>query len=337
MAPAEFNRIINQILTDVPNTQSYFDDIVVHGKSKAECKANLKTRLITLKKYDLHLNISKCKFFQRLIEFLGYTIQFNKVRKAILEMPQPECMDDVRRFLGIVTYYARFIPNSSTITTPLRRLLQTDKKFYWSNDCQKSFNRLQSEIASDRVLTPLNPELPVQLACDASPTEVAGVLSHIVNGEERTIAFASRSLTSAEQNYSQLDREALAIIYALQHFHEYVYGRFFKLVTDNQPLSRIFHQNLKLPQMTSSRLQRYAAFLTGYNYEVATKRSEKNLNADCIRRAPIITPGMNKQNLTDREDHSICVLTINQINSMTLNFNALREETRKDNVPSKIL
>lgn len=86
--------------------------------------------------------------------------------------------------------------------------------------------------------------LPVQLTCDASPTGVAGVLSHVIDGSERAIAFASRSLTPAEQNYSQLDREALAIVFAVQHFHEYLFGRPFKMVTDNQPLSRIFHQKL---------------------------------------------------------------------------------------------
>lgn len=334
-APAEFNRIIDQILREVPKTQSYFDDIVVHGQSKAECKANLKACLHQLQKYDLHLNVSKCKFFENHIEFLGHTIQFNKVQKspskvkAILEMPQPENVDDVRRFLGMVTYYARFIPNSSTITTSLRQLLQKSKTFKWTRDCQKSFDMIKKEIASDRVLMPFNPELPIQLACDASPTGIAGVLSHIIDGEEKPIAFASRSLTRAEQNYSQLDREALAIIYAVQHFHQYVFGRRFKLVTDNQPLSRIFHQNAKIPQMTSSRLQRYAAFLTGYNYEVSTKKSEENVNADCLSRAPIKS-GMNIQNSIDREVQIICDSTINQINSIKLNFNSIREETAKD-------
>ncbi|XP_046810023.1 uncharacterized protein K02A2.6-like [Lucilia cuprina] len=128
--------------------------------------------------------------------------------------------------------------------------------FKWSNECREAFNKLKKEIASDRVLMPYDPELPLQLACDASPTGIAGVLSHLVDGEERPIAFASRSLTSAEQNYSQLDREALAIYYAVQYFHEYLFGRQFNLITDNQPLMRIIHQNNKLPQMTSATLQR---------------------------------------------------------------------------------
>lgn len=341
-APAEFNRIIDQILREPPKTESYFDDIVVHGATLEECKSNLRACLTQLSKYDLHLNMAKCKFFEEQIEFLGHTIRHNKVQKslskvqAILEMPKPECVEDVRRFLGMVTYYSRFIPNSATITTPLRHLLRKNAVFKWSSKCNKSFETLKAEIASDRVLTPFNPDLPLQLACDASPTGIAGVLSHIINDEERPIAFASRSLTSAEKNYSQLDREALAIVYAVQHFHEYVYGRLFKLITDNQPLSRIFHQHSKLPQMTSSRLQRYATFLTGYNYEVVTKRSEENVNADCLSRAPLEI-GTQTLNFLDNEVHSICVSTIQQINSIKLNFNALREATKRDEKLSKII
>lgn len=340
-APAEFNRIIDQVLREVPKTESYFDDIVVHGESMAECKANLRACLAQLQKFDLHLNVSKCKFFENQIEFLGHNIQHNRVRKseskvqAILDMPQPQCVEDVRRFLGMVTYYARFIPNASTITTPLRQLLRKDATFKWSLKCKKAFDDLKREIASDRVLIPFNPELPVQLACDASPTGIAGVLSHLIGDKERPIAFASRSLTPAEQNYSQLDREALAIVYAVQHFHQYVFGRLFKLVTDNQPLSRIFHQNSKLPQMTSSRLQRYAAFLTGYNYEVCTKRSEENANADCLSRAPI-NSGMSITNINN-EVHSICNSTLYQINSINLNLHSMQEATKQDAKLSKIL
>lgn len=100
---------------------------------------------------------------------------------------------------------------------------------------------------------PFNPELLIQLSCDASPTGIAGILLHIID-QERPIAFASRSLTQAEQNYSQLDKEALAIVFAVDHFFQYLFARPFKLITDNQLLVRIFHQKAKIPSMTSARL-----------------------------------------------------------------------------------
>lgn len=341
-APAEFNRIIDQILRDIPKTESYFDDIVIHGESMAECRANLRACLYQLQKFDLHLNVSKCTFFEEKIEFLGHTIEYNKVQKsqskvtAILKIPQPKSVEEVRRFLGMVTYYSRFIPNASTITAPIRHLLKETSKFIWTTQCQAAFNTLKNEIASDRVLMPFNPALPVQLTCDASPKGIAAVLSHLVGDYERPIAFASRSLTPAEQNYSQLDREALAIVYAVQHFHEYIFGRPFKLVTDNQPLSRIFHQNSKLPQMTSSRLQRYAAFLAGYNYEVISKKSDEIVHVDCLSRATVTAKGC-KENSINQEVHLICNSIVQQINSKKLNFKSIQEETRKDAILSKII
>lgn len=121
------------------------------------------------------------------------------------------------------------------------------------------------------MLIPYDSELPLLLACDASPTGIAGVLSHIIKGVERPISFASRSLTSAEMNYSQLDREALAIIFAVDKFFMYLYGRKFKLVTDNRPLTRIFYA--KVPAMTAGRLLRYASFLSTFDYEIEHRKT----------------------------------------------------------------
>lgn len=127
-APSEFNRIIDQILSGLNKTLAYFDDIIVHGSTKEECQQNLYACLQRLKEYDLHLNKSKCLFFQEEIEYLGHNIGFNKISKspkkieAIINMPRPSNVGDVRRFLGMVTYYSNFIPNASTITYPLRKL-----------------------------------------------------------------------------------------------------------------------------------------------------------------------------------------------------------------------
>ncbi|GBM71319.1 Retrovirus-related Pol polyprotein from transposon 17.6 [Araneus ventricosus] len=159
----------------------------------------------------------------------------------------------------MVTYYSRFIPDVSTITYPLRKLLRKNQKFYRNKEHEQAF--LEEEISSDRVLVPFDPELPVTLATDASPVGVAAVLSHIVDNVEKPVAFASRSLTEAERNYSQLDKEVLAIIFGVSHFINYIYDRHFVPITDNQPLSIIFHPKTGFPKMTSARLLRYASFL----------------------------------------------------------------------------
>ncbi|GBM73155.1 hypothetical protein AVEN_30044-1 [Araneus ventricosus] len=126
-----------------------------------------------------------------------------------------------------------------------------------------------------------DPELPVTLATDGSPVGVAAVLSQILDNVEKPVAFASRSLIEAERSYSQLDREALAIIFGVSHFINYIYGRHFVLIADNQPLSRIFHPKTGFPKMTSTRLLRYASFLAGFDYTVKFRKGLENQNVDC--------------------------------------------------------
>lgn len=145
--------------------------------------------------------------------------------------------------------------------------------FNWTANCQKSFSELKAEIAGGRVLTPFDETLPLVLATDASPTGLGAVLSHIMpDGAERPIAFASRTLNSAERNYSQLDREATAIVWSFKKFFHYCYGRKFTLITDNQPLLRIFHPDKNLPSTSAIRLLHYASYISGFQYNIKHRK-----------------------------------------------------------------
>ncbi|KAJ8876438.1 hypothetical protein PR048_020883 [Dryococelus australis] len=196
-APSDFNRIIDQILRYVPKTMSYFDDIIVHVSTREECQHNLRAYLDQLQKFDLHLNQQKCSLFQGQIEYLGQVIEFNKISKspgkvaAIFDMPRPKSTKDAP-------------PSQHCSAIFCVRTLFSK----WTSACEAEFLKLKQAIASDQVLVPYDPDLPVQLVCDASPTGIAGVLSYIVDGHEHPITFASRSLTAAEQNYSHFGREA---------------------------------------------------------------------------------------------------------------------------------
>lgn len=337
-APAEFNRIIDQILKDIPKTEYYFDDIIVHGETREECRTNLIKCLERLQKFDLHVNRKKCEFFSQKINFLGHVIEHNRIHKspekveAVNSMKRPGKVDELRTFLGMVTYYSKFIPNHSTMTAPLRQLLKSGIKFKWTAECEQAFLNLKREIVSDRILVPYDATQPIRLACDASPVGIGAVLSHVIGDQERPIAFASRALTPAEQNYSQIDREALAIVFAVEHFFQYLFGRPFVLITDNQPLARIFHQNAKLPSMTAARLQRYAAFLSGFNYKIECKKGVDNTNADCLSRIP-----MEMNSHIHDEVHQILETNINTISTTELNFQTLKEETAKDSLLKELL
>lgn len=338
-APSEFHRILNQILREVEGTVMYFDDIIIFAKEYGECKKRLISCLERLEKFNLHVNREKCKFFEQRIEYLGHVISQNQIAKspkkieAIAECPRPKSPEEVKGFLGLITYYSRFIPEASSVTYPLRQLLQKERRFFWSTQCEAAFQKLKNEIASDRVLMPFNPALPVTLACDASPIGIGAVLSHKVDGMERPVAFASRSLTQAEQNYSQLDREALAIYWALHKFYEYVFARKFTLITDNRPLYHIFNENSKLPAMTSARLLRYAAFLTAFEYTVKHRKSEENANADFLSRAPL---KRNDEESDSAESDAVYIETVNQISSTAVNFRILAKETQEDTELKKL-
>ncbi|XP_008484885.1 uncharacterized protein K02A2.6-like, partial [Diaphorina citri] len=335
-APSDFNRILCQILKGLQGVEAYFDDIIIHGSTREQCLQNLVACLQKLTRYNLHVNKNKCSFLSEKIEYLGHVVEFNKISKspvkvrAIQDMTSPSNPEQVKQFMGLVTYYSRFIPDFSTMSYPLRCLLKKNQKWFWSSNCESAFLKLKSELCSDRVLMPFNPSLPVSLTTDASPYGVGAVLSHTVNGVEKPIAYASRSLTTSEQNYSQLDREALAIIFGVTHFYKYLFGRHFLLITDNQPLSRILHPYKALPQMTSARLLRYASFLSGFNYSVQFKRGELNQNADCLSRAPVQPYQISNDQLIGDEVNQLCAETIFQISSKYITSQVIQEETEKD-------
>ena len=157
-APSEFNRVLSQILQRLPKCEYYFDDIIVHGGTKEECAQNLRLCLQRLSEYDLHLNKKKCSFFRTRIEYLGHIIEKNKIMKspdkvqAVLQMPRPKNVEEVRRFLGMLTYYSQFIPNFSTMSYPLRKLLQKNHYFQWTSSFESEFIKLTNELYSDHIL-----------------------------------------------------------------------------------------------------------------------------------------------------------------------------------------
>lgn len=341
-APSEFNRILSQILLGLPKCETYFDDIIVHGATQEECIQNLRLCLKRLSEYDLHLNRKKCSFFEKRIEYLGHVIEKNKIMKspekvrAVMDMPRPKNVEEVRRFLGMMTYYSRFLPDFSSMSYPIRKLLRKNHRFQWTATCESAFLKLKAEMCSERVLIPYDPGLPIVLTSDASPVGIAAVLSHIIDGQERPVAYVSRSLTASERNYSQLDREALAIIFAVTRFYNYIYGRNFLLVTDNEPLSRIFGHNRASPQMTSARLLRYASFLSGFDYTVKYKKGKENENVDCLSRAPVLQDSKTFDILLNEEVEQLHSDTLFQISSLTITADAIVQETDKDQELAKI-
>ena len=196
---------MNQILEGTSGVSCILDDMIVTGESDAEQLANLEEVLQRLQHHGLRANKSKCEFFKEKITFCGHDIDSEGLHKttdktaAVLNAPRPQSVAEGRSFLGLVNYYHNFLPNLATILPPLNQMLERNYQWDWTDQCEEAFDK----VASDLELTHYDPNLPLQLACDASPVGIGVVLSHVMpDGTERPIAFASRSLSKAERSYA---------------------------------------------------------------------------------------------------------------------------------------
>jgi len=295
-APAIWQRAIDEVLEGTSGTSYILDDVIITGRNDEEHLGNLEEVLCRLQVHGLRANKTKCEFFKEKIIFCGHGIDSHGLQKspervkAVLKAPRPCNVAEMRSFLGLVNYFNKFLPNLSTVVHPLNQLLENNRQWKWTEQCDKAFHDVKEMITSEQVLTNYDPSLPLRLACDSSPVGIGTVLSHVINdGSERSIAFASRALTKTEQGYVQIDKEALAIIWGVKKFHMYLFGRSFILFTDHQPLTSIFHPHKSIPVVTATRLQRYALFLTGYDYKIEYKNTKLHSNANSLSRLPLKT------------------------------------------------
>lgn len=338
-APALWQRAMDTILQGLPGVKCIIDDMIITGRTDEEHLRNLEAVLEKLDEHGLRANLDKCEFFKKKVTFCGHEIDekgLHKTQKkieAVVEAPQPTNVSELRSFLGMVNYYSRFLPNLSTALHPLYQLLEKNHKWKWTEECCKSFKHIKKLITSDEVLTHYDPNLPLCLATDASPIGLGAVLSHIMpDGTERPIAYASRSLSTAEKNYSQIDKESLAIVWGVKRFNTYVFGRHFKLITDHQPLISIFSPRKGISSTSTARLQRQALFLAGYNYEIVYKNTKKHSNADCLSRLPL----HGNADQTKEEDSDIEVFHISQFEQLPVKCGRIQQETLRDPLLSQV-
>ena len=248
--------------------------------------------------------------------------------EAIIKMAPSENLTQLRSFLGIENHYRKFIPLLADLSDPLNCLLKKEIPWEWSTRCQESFTKLKEALTSTTVLTHYDPKVQIALACDASSTGIGAVIYHeYQDGTEKPIAYASKTLSSAERNYSQIEKEALSLIFGVKKFHNFLYGRSFKLVTDHKPLLTIFGPQKGIPIMAVHHLQRWAIILAAYTYEIQYKPTTKHGNTDTLSRLPIADDKQFKR------DHSLA-LELNHIHSLQMEQLPLRaaEATEADTV-----
>ena len=272
----------------------YLDDILVTGKCQDQHLQRLEEVLQRLSTAGLLLKRVKCQFMVPSVQYLGVTIDaegthLNKDKvRAIQEAPAPTSVKELKAFLGLPNYYSKFLHNISSILVPLYKLLKKGVKWHWGKERETAFKESKRVLISQKVLIHYDARKPLILACDASPVGIGPVLSHQQDdGSERPIAFASRTLTTAEQKYAKIEREGLAVVFGVTRFHEYIYGRHFTLVSDHKPLLSLFNERTGVSEMASARIQRWALKLSGHHYTFRHKLAITNGNADGLSRLPL--------------------------------------------------
>lgn len=336
-APAIWQREMERLLIDIPGVSVFLDDIKITAPDNATHLSRLDTVLSRLAEHNIRVNLHKCEFMQEKIEYCGYIINKQGVGKAhskieaIQKARPPRNKSEVRAFIGFVNYYGRFFKNLSHVLYPLNTLLKDETPFAWDKDCEKAFKTVKEEMQSETTLAHFDTNLPLVLATDASSYAVGAVLSHTYEDHtERPIQFASQTLTTVQQKYAQIDKEAYAIIFGIKKFYQYVFGRTFTLVTDHEPLVKIFSPTAGLPVFSAARMQHYAIFLQAFDYKIKYRNTKDHANADTMSRLPV---EKTRAQQFDEPDS----LEIAQIETLPVTLKELAKETGNDPSLAKLI
>ncbi len=285
-APEEFHRRLVDALKDIPGVIVYLDDIFVGGENTQQHDERLATVWGRLKKVGFTPNMNKCKIRARSVRFLGHVIEDGKILpdpdkvKAILEFPSPKNETELRSFKGLVTFCAKFYPDLHHVLFPFRDLSKASATFAWTTKHEEAFQEVKNMVAEKVSLTLFDQGKPVEIWCDASPHGLGAVLLQ----DKGPVCCASRTLVGPEKNYPQIDMELLAVVWALERFNLFSYGRRVTLKTDHSPLTRIVKKPLA---ELSIRQQRLVARSLRYDFELLYQPGKFMSAPDAFSRAPI--------------------------------------------------
>lgn len=277
-------RLNQQIFGDIPNVHIIADDMIIATDTEEQHDATLNNVMERAREQGIKFNKSKIKFKQTEIIYVGNIVSQDGLKpevdkvKAIQEMPTPTNREELLRIMGMLNFLAQFIPNMSTISAPLRSLLKKDTPWHWFDEQSKALETLKSLISSNPVLKYFDVTKPTVIQCDASSTGLGACLLQ----ENHPIAYASRSLTTSEKNYSQIEKELLAICFATQKFNHYIYGRRVQVQSDHKPLEMITRKPL---HKASPRLQQMLLRLMKYDLNVTYHPGKHMYIADTLSRA----------------------------------------------------
>ena len=342
-APGYFQEIMEQLTSGLSRVAVYLDDILVGGKDAEDHLHNLRELLKRLDSNGLRCRYDKCAFAQPQVTYLGYTLSRDGLAKgpkvdAVMKMQPPNDVTTLRSFLGSIQFYGKFLPDLATVMEPLTRLTRKDTRWKWTAAEQDAFDKLKSMLNEDTVLAHFDPSCPIGISCDASEVGIGAVLFHrYSDGSERPIANASKTLSPAQKKYSQIQKEALSIIFALHKFHQFLYGRHSLLVTNHRLLLAMFEPHKEKPVLAANRLARWALMLSQYDYTIEYRNTSKHGNADALSRLPAGPDVYFDGKEDERDIDTVCLINTIGIQTKPTDQSALRKESTKDPVISEII
>ncbi|XP_023312364.1 uncharacterized protein K02A2.6-like [Anoplophora glabripennis] len=301
-APEMFQKIMERILSSCNGAIVFIDDIVVFGETENEHNMRLKTTLDILKENNVLLNKDKCIYNISVIQFLGHELSpkgikpLDKYISVIKAFRSPSTVHELQSFLGLVNYIGKWIPNLATTTEPLKQILRhrlgknEDISKYWQKPQHKAFHTLKDCLSNVATLGYYDPEDRTQVIADASPVGLGAVLIQYDSEGPRVIAYGNKSLSDCERRYCQTEKEALALVWAVEHFHIYLFGKLdFELITDHKPLEIIFGEKSK----PCARIERWVLRLQAYKFKVIYRPGKTNiadsLSRLCINNGPSVS------------------------------------------------
>jgi hypothetical protein len=269
----------------------YLDDIVIFSDSISQHLQRLEVILQRLAQANLKLKLNKCSFAATQLKILGYIVSGNGLSpdpskvNAVQAFPTPTTVKNVQSFVGLCSYYRRFIRDFAVIARPLTELTRKNQIFRWTAEHETSFRSLQAALTSPPVLGHPDYRLPMEIHCDASDYGIGAVLVQQQTGGERVLAYASRLLSHAECNYSITEKECLALVWSTQKFKVFIWGIKLKVVTDHHALCWLMRK-----RDLAGRLARWSLQLQDLDIEVVYRSGRLHTDADALSRHPIDPP-----------------------------------------------
>ena len=332
---------MSQLLEGLEGVVCMMDDVLIYGQNQVEHDRRVDLVLKKFKAAGVTLNEAKCQFSQNSIKFLGHLIDSSGVYpdpdkvQAIVNMQPPTNVHEVCRFLGMVQQMGKFSPNLADKTKPLRDLLSSKNQWTWTEHHQQAFEALKKELSSKPVLALYNPNAETLVAADASSFGLGAVLTQKQDKDEwLPIAYASRALTPTEHRYAQIEKEALAITYACEHFQEYLIGKSFHINTDHKPLVPIFSS--KSLDELPLRVQRFRLRLLRFQFSISHTPGKKLITADTLSRAPLQTLSPADSQLQEDSDAYV-VMTIESLPATEPKLEQIKEALKADDVCQQVM